>query len=164
VFIFGLGYTGLAIAQSIRDQFPDCSVCGTCRTLEKAKTLRHLGLDACVFNPDDSYEGLDSSGIEALVSSSHILTTIPPVADFDKDPVLEFHRKDILSAKGESVWAGYISTTGVYGNHDGDWVTEDSQCLVAKSTKTYHRLAAERDWLNLREQVSKRHSNNEALT
>lgn len=43
-------------------------------------------------------------------------------------------------------WAGYLSTVGVYGNHDGAWVDEDSE-LRPKSARATARVAAERDWL-----------------
>ena len=97
-----------------------------------------------------SYSGLDSDGQQALLTASHIVSTIPPAADFDRDAVLTHHYQLIasmeenklsLSSSSSSsslsttsssfstsdttiVWLGYLSTTGVYGNHDGAWVTE----------------------------------------
>ena len=46
---------------------------------------------------------------------------MPPVADFDRDPLLALHG-DALAAEGTSLrWAGYLSTTSVYGDHAGAW-------------------------------------------
>ena len=52
VFIFGLGYTGLALASSIKNQFPNCIVSGTCRSEDKAENLRKFGIRTFVFDPD----------------------------------------------------------------------------------------------------------------
>ena len=58
VFIFGLGYTGLAIASAIRKSYAECIVSGTCRASEKVESLRNLGIQSYVFNPDETNEGL----------------------------------------------------------------------------------------------------------
>ena len=45
-------------------------------------------------------------------------------------------------------WLTYLSSTSVYGNHDGAWVNEDSttnpQTLAGKN-----RLSVEKDWLSI---------------
>ena len=45
-------------------------------------------------------------------------------------------------------WIGYLSTTGVYGDRRGGWVTERSS-LAAQSVEAARRVGAERDWLAL---------------
>lgn len=54
VFIFGLGYTGLALASSLRTKFPDCLISGTCRSISKAENLRKFGIQTHIFDPDVS--------------------------------------------------------------------------------------------------------------
>ena len=54
VFIFGLGYTGLALASSLKTKFPDCLISGTCRSLSKADNLKKLGIQTHIFDPDVS--------------------------------------------------------------------------------------------------------------
>ena len=56
VFIFGLGYTGLALVASIKEKFPDCLVSGTCRSVDKATNLLGLGIQSFIFDPDVSHE------------------------------------------------------------------------------------------------------------
>lgn len=146
VFIFGLGYTGLGVANVIMKKFPDCVVSGTCRSEEKKESLTNLGIDAHCFNVDGEDPALDETGRKALLSSSHVLSTIPPVYDMDTDPVLAFHAADLKETKP---WLAYLSTTGVYGNHDGEWVTESSPCLAPKSSRAFPRLAVETKWLSL---------------
>ncbi|MDZ4374893.1 MAG: SDR family NAD(P)-dependent oxidoreductase, partial [Phenylobacterium sp.] len=45
-------------------------------------------------------------------------------------------------------WTGYLSTTGVYGDRKGGWVTERSR-LAAQSVEAARRVGAERDWLEV---------------
>ncbi len=45
-------------------------------------------------------------------------------------------------------WLGYLSTTGVYGDHAGRWVFEETP-LAARSIEGARRVAAERDWLEV---------------
>ena len=42
-------------------------------------------------------------------------------------------------------WVGYLSTTGVYGDHQGDWVDETTP-LTPATTRGHHRVLAERQW------------------
>jgi nucleoside-diphosphate-sugar epimerase len=44
---------------------------------------------------------------------------------------------------------GYLSTTSVYGDHDGAWVDELAETRCARGSAGDHRLAAEREWLAL---------------
>lgn len=70
-----------------------------------------------------------------------MLASIPPDAD---DPALRHHMADI-AALPELVWAGYLSTTSVYGVSDGSRVNETSLCAPT-SARGQRRLAAERAW------------------
>jgi nucleoside-diphosphate-sugar epimerase len=47
-------------------------------------------------------------------------------------------------------WVGYLSSTGVYGDHDGGWVDESSQ-LRSADPKACARIQAEAEWLKLHE-------------
>ena len=47
-------------------------------------------------------------------------------------------------------WITYLSATRVYGNHNGDWVNENSKTSPT-STKGIDRLKAEKSWLDLAE-------------
>ena len=78
---------------------------------------------------------------ESILLSTHLLITAPPqkigchiLKGFDKTIV----RSNIRSVI-------YISSTGVYGNHNGSWVTENSD-LRAKSYYDKIRIKAEKQW------------------
>ena len=79
---------------------------------------------------------------DALANATHLLISIEP--DEAGDPVLNACAKII--AKGKSLqWIGYLSTVGVYGDHDGRWVDETTKCRPI-STRSVQRLAAEKAW------------------
>jgi nucleoside-diphosphate-sugar epimerase len=61
--------------------------------------------------------------------------------------VLDLHAADV-AALGEVAWAGYLSTTGVYGDRRGGTVDESSERIPA-SQRGRRRVAAEDGWLDL---------------
>ena len=161
IFVFGVGYTGEWFCRTVRHIAEETFNAGTkdlnrprisasTRCPEKAHLLRTSGLvdDVHIFDIENEYKGLDARGRAALSSSSHVLVTCPPVADFDQDPLITLHL-DVLRSSARLRWVGYLSTTGVYGNHDGAWVHEDSDTLCGATIRPSMRLrlAAEQEWL-----------------
>ena len=77
---------------------------------------------------------LDESPLDSIrsdiLSSSHILNTIPPIIDRYNDEVYdiayEMFGSSLLgsSSSGNLKWFGYLSSTGVYGDREGAWVSE----------------------------------------
>jgi hypothetical protein len=128
LFIFGLGYSSCVIAQeAIRQGF---SVCGTARSVEKHAALRALGVTPYLF---------DDVPPEVLAASSHVLSSVP-TQEGAEDAVLERYGKQL-----EGGWLGYLSTTGVYGDWEGQWVDEETLCR-AGNARLERRLAAEAAW------------------
>ena len=170
-------------------------------------------------------QGLDAAGREALLSASHVLTTVPPVGDFRRDPVLLSQRDELqvcglasllhsvredrgnqrirslrtavevpglvrrerwtassrasplhrsraerlaplwrhfnihpcsvllvsaqsycsssqaaaeaMRSGGPLRWVGYLSSTGVYGDHGGEWVDETAALLSRVRASTH---------------------------
>ena len=60
------------------------------------------------------------------------------------DPVLNQYASEIAAANPQ--WIGYLSTVGVYGNHDGAWVDEETP-LNPVSKRSVQRVEAEQAWL-----------------
>ena len=98
-----------------------------------AKTVRKLGCTALTSsrseNKDPNSFIFDSeNGIvpnEKIFNGvTHILSCIPPDKN-GKDPVLGSLKNELKTLSPE--WIGYLSTTGVYGNTEGDWVSEIDQ-------------------------------------
>ena len=128
LLIFGLGYSGHAIALAARNA--GFHVIATSRRA----ALHNL--------PDGiSVIGFDAAA-DAIASATHIIATAAP--DDHGDPVLTRYATQISQAKNLA-WIGYLSTTGVYGNHDGGWVDEDTP-PAPQSPRAERRVAAEAAW------------------
>jgi len=158
LFIFGLGYTGLAISELFSSTFgPQLKISGTCREVEKQANLNRLGIDTHIFDLDDMDIGSSSSSRlqAALADSTHVISTIGASADNNHDAVLH-HYKSQLVASNKLQWTAYLSTTGVYGDHQGAWVDESSPLLAPPHSQAHVRIGHEREWLQLREQSSLR--------
>ena len=136
LFVFGLGYSALAIADHVMRE--GWTVAGTTRSQENADQLRRLSIEAVLF---DGTAPIDPAH---LIGTTHLLASIP--ADPD-DPALRHHAKDIAAISGLD-WVGYLSTTSVYGVTDGSTVNEDFACDPT-SARGQRRLAAERAWQSL---------------
>lgn len=129
LFIFGLGYTAQHIASLALSQ--GYKVYGTCRNLEKCGLLKEKGIEAFVFNRIPK---------EVIASATHILSSIPPL-EGKGDIVIP-----LLPDNCSDRWLGYLSTTGVYGNHHGAWVDEEST-LYPDNERLQRRVEAEKQWL-----------------
>lgn len=139
LFCFGLGYSAQALAARKRDA--GWTVVGTCRTPEKQAALAARGFDSVLFD-----RGRPIADIAAvLAGATHLLISAPP--DAAGDPVLAAHRADLL-ALGTLEWAGYLSTTGVYGDRAGGWVDEATP-ISSEAARNRARAEAEEAWLAL---------------
>ncbi len=138
LFCFGLGYSATALARGLLRE--GWRVAGTCRSEAKRVALAGEGFEAFLFDRGRPV------GAEALAGTTHLLSSVPP--DRLGDPVLDTHAGDIAKV-GSIVWAGYLSTTGVYGDRGGDWVDEAS-ALRPTGERGRRRVAAETGWLDLK--------------
>lgn len=86
-----------------------------------------------------------------LLTASQLVVSVPPLREGrDADPVL---RVLLPSLSRTSLnWIGYLSTVGVYGNHDGDWVDEETECRP-ESNRSRKRLEAEQQWQRLADEL-----------
>ena len=80
---------------------------------------------------------------EDLLGTTHVLVTIPPDRA-GRDPVLTHLAAELQSLP--LVWVGYLSTTGVYGDHGGQWVHEES-VLQTTLGRSRARVICEQAWL-----------------
>ena len=135
LFCFGCGYSARVFARRFAAQ--GGSVAGTCRTEEKAAGLRAAGIEAFIFAGN---EPLPESALQGI---THLLISTPPGEA--GDPALAAHQEILRKLVPGIEWAGYLSTTGVYGDRKGGWVSEDTPLdpAVARSDR---RAAAEVAW------------------
>lgn len=137
VMIFGCGYSGTAIAKAFAGQ--DVRVSGTTRSADKMEGLRAGGIDAFLFDGETMDEDLG----RALESVTHLVQSIAPGK---ADPLLRLLGEDSARLLPRLEWIGYLSTVGVYGDHRGAWVSEETPC-VPVSGRSKERLEAEQGWL-----------------
>ncbi|MEB3702674.1 SDR family oxidoreductase [Candidatus Bealeia paramacronuclearis] len=89
------------------------------------------------------FRGLsDRTNIQTpLKNATHILVSIPPSL---KSLAALFEGGEFPYLK----WLGILSSTGVYGDHQGAWVNETSHCTPTSESGIL-RLADEKKWLTL---------------
>ena len=133
LFSFGHGYSAQALARLLLPQ--GWRVIGTTRDPGKAEALRAQGVEPLVWGRDDAGP--------ALHAATHLLSSVAPTEA--GDPVLDAFGAAIAGIAPRLDWAGYLSTTGVYGDHGGAWVDEDTP-LAPTTPRGQRRVAAEAQW------------------
>ena len=88
----------------------------------------------------------DSLSPEIMDQFDHFLISIPP--NDSGDITLQYYGDYFKSRTKPISWIGYLSTTGVYGDHHGNWVTEDTPAIPL-TQRSKNRLLAEQQWLTL---------------
>lgn len=134
---FGLGYTAQHYVAAYHDRFE--RVFATVRSEQPASDPVANGrpwLTAVRFDP------ASPDFISAIASADNVLVSIPP--DSTGDPVLAACGHT-LSQSSRLRSVVYLSSVGVYGNYDGAWVDEDSECR-SDTERNVRRRAAERAW------------------
>ena len=129
----GHGYSAQALARGLMGQ--GWRIIATTRSPTKAEMLRSEGVEAMVWN----------GGELPLSEATHLLTSVAP--DGAGDPVLAAQR-NAIAASQQLRWVGYLSTVGVYGDHAGGWVDEDTP-LTPGTERGKARMAAEAEWQSL---------------
>ncbi len=134
LFVFGLGFSAGYFAKRSNDR-----VSGTVRSQEKAAVLSASGITAHVFGPGVR----DSAIAEDIAKADALLISVPPGTS--GDPVLAAYAHQIASAPNLR-WIGYLSTIGVYGDHQGAWVDEQTPATPTNA-RSVERAQAEQAWL-----------------
>lgn len=127
----GHGYSASALAARLIPM--GWTVIGTCRDPARADGLRAAGVEPLVWPADLT---------PALSRATHILASAAP--DAAGDPFLQLAAKVLRAAR--PVWVGYLSTTAVYGDHQGGWVDETTP-VNPGSVRARQRVLAEAQWL-----------------
>lgn len=128
LFCFGLGYVAKVISSELGPKWKISS---------SHTGMRETKPNEYIFNDDVKFD------FNSLKDITHILISIPP--NDSGDPVfLSFLEQ--IKALPKLKWIGYFSATSVYGDHQGEWVNEetptDNSSLLGRK-----RLMAEKQWL-----------------
>lgn len=134
--VCGLGYSGSAVA-----------LAALARGIRVSATSRDPdGIAA----PDGVTLVRFENAAAALRDATHVLATAPPGEA--GDPVLAAFGP-LLQASARLRWAGYLSTTGVYGDRGGGWVDETT-IPAPTAARARRRVAAEQEWAGLADHVA----------
>ena len=128
--IFGCGFSGSFFAKKVRKL--------GCKVLTSSRSKK-FDPNSFIFNSDNNTIP-DERIFDGV---THILSCIPPDKN-GNDPVLKILKKKLQSLSLD--WVGYLSTTGVYGNTHGNWVSEKDKPIPLQK-RSQKRLNCEIEWI-----------------
>ena len=128
--ILGCGFSGSFFAKTIREL--------GCTALTSSRSEKR-DPNSFIFNSENGL--VPSENIFDGVT--HILSCIPPSKN-GSDPLLGSLKQKLKNLSLE--WVGYLSTTGVYGNTKGDWVSETDHPKPLQN-RSHKRLNCEKEWI-----------------
>jgi nucleoside-diphosphate-sugar epimerase len=135
LLIFGFGFTGAALAKRLQPK--GWTVGGVSRRSERRAQLSAEGIQGV--DPDDSTQ------LWAAARAADAILIAAPPADAGCPGWAALQGADLHQTRP---WTGYLSTTGVYGDHGGRWVFETTP-TAPRSPEAHRRVAAERVWMSL---------------
>ena len=134
LLIYGYGYTASYLAETLNTE--NYLIIGSSREEKKfnsdnkkVKFINNSQVNNCLLKDD----------------ITHILVSVPPN---DLGDIFIQNYRDIIIKNKNIEWIGYLSATNVYGDHNGELVSESSQ-TKPKTKKGINRLVAEKQWLEL---------------
>ena len=130
---FGHGFSARSLSKLLLPQ--GWRIIGTTRSADKAEALAASGIAPAIFPGSDM--------ADAIAGATHLLISAGP--DAEGDPVLREVGDQIRKNARHFAWAGYLSTTGVYGDHQGRWVDETT-ALTPATKRGQWRVEAEAAW------------------
>ncbi|OHV73124.1 SDR family oxidoreductase [Ensifer sp. LCM 4579] len=139
VLILGAGYSGTAIAKAFAPEAQ--SVTGTTRSPDKLQPLQAAGIDPLLFDGNE----ISAALAQAMKRATHLVQSIAPGQE--GDPMFRARTPPLAGLLPNLCWAGYLSTVGVYGDHGGAWVAEDT-VIRPVSQRSMERVEAENAWLD----------------
>ena len=137
VFCFGFGQVAKYFVKKIIKENQALELNVSSRKKTHSSIFEGLNFNSFEFNDKQ----IDKNIYTKIQDADFILVSIPPIGD--EDIVLKNFEEIIKKTK--SKWITYLSATSVYGNHDGEWVNEESKTKPT-SISGIKRLAAENQW------------------
>ena len=141
IFCFGFGQVAESFINKLIDEEKDLELSITSRQETHLLEFNNLKMTSYQFKIN-KFDALIKKKVE---EASYILISIPPIDG--KDLVAEYFKSNIINLK-KCKWITYLSATSVYGDHNGDWVTEES-FTKPTSKNGVDRLNVENIWKSL---------------
>jgi nucleoside-diphosphate-sugar epimerase len=140
IICFGFGQVAKNFIKKLNDQGVSFKLTTTSREESKNKKFENVNYESFQFTE----KGFDKNFISRFEEADHILLSIPPI---NKSDVVIKNFKNYFQSK-KIKWVTYLSATSVYGNHNGEWVDENSETKPT-STNGIERLKVEKEWMQL---------------
>ncbi len=131
---FGHGYSARATSKQMDPN--SWRVIGTTRDASQLEVIRASGAEPHVWPGE----------VPDLDGVTHLLISTAPTAE--GDPVLAQLRDEIVARARQFTWVGYLSTTAVYGDHQGEWVDETTPTTPTAERGRW-RVQAENQWAEI---------------
>ncbi len=142
-FFFGFGQTAKYFVKELVKSKVRFTFCATNTKKTKSRIFEKKKFNSYKFR-DNIF---DKKLLKRLQITDFILVSIPPKEN--KDPVLKRFKRSLKKSNFKKLI--YLSATSVYGDHNGQWVSENSR-LKGKTLFGTRRIAAEKAWLSFRKQ------------
>ncbi|MDA7698191.1 NAD-dependent epimerase/dehydratase family protein [Candidatus Pelagibacter sp.] len=140
IFCFGFGQVAKNFIKKLSIEQYNINLSATSRSESSKKMFNGINYNSYLFNS----EKFDQNLVVKLKESDHILVSIPP--ENQEDIVVKNFSKFIENSKVK--WITYLSATSIYGDHNGEWVNENSKTNPI-SNNGIARLKAENAWVSL---------------
>ena len=140
IICFGFGQVAKNFIKKLKDQGASFKLTTTSREESKTKEFENINYESFQFTK----EGFDKNFLKRFKEADHILLSIAPIHGVDI--VIKNFKDNFKSNKLK--WITYLSATSVYGDHDGEWVDENSETKPT-SPNGIERLKVEKEWMQL---------------
>ena len=140
IICFGFGQVAKNFIKKLIDQGANFKLTTTSREESKTKEFENINYKSFQFTE----EGFDKNFISRFEEADHILLSIAPINGTD---IVIKNLKDYFKSS-KFKWITYLSATSVYGNHNGEWVDENSETKPT-SPNGIERLKVEKEWMQL---------------
>ena len=140
IICFGFGQVAKNFIKKLKDQGITFKLTTTSREESNTKEFENINYESFQFTK----EGFDKNFLKRFEEADHILLSIAPIHGVDI--VIKNFKDNFKSNKFK--WITYLSATSVYGDHDGEWVDENSETKPT-SPNGIERLKVEKDWMQL---------------
>ena len=140
IICFGFGQVAKNFIKNLIDQGASFKLTATSREESKTKEFENINYESFQLTE----KGFDKNFLLRFEEADHILLSIAPINGTD---IVIKNLKDYFKSS-KFKWITYLSATSVYGNHNGEWVDENSETKPT-SPNGIERLKVEKEWMEL---------------
>ena len=140
IVCFGFGQVAKNFIKKLQNDGVPFKLTTTSREVSKNKKFENINYESFQFTE----KGFDKNFIPRLEKADHVLLSIAPING--RDIVIKNFKNYFKSTKIK--WITYLSATSVYGDHNGEWVDENSKTKPTFSNGI-ERLKIEKEWMKL---------------